>query len=199
MRKESYRRYDYDSDVELITRTEQIEDYLDSKFSNISVDTDVVKDTIETTINDVSSNRYAIWKSCIIEQENHFWFGAGNLAMEQDNRTELFGFDGRYTPEIIRGVHYGPHSGYIGMISGTGWLGFALFIMILIQRIRSAEILKEGNWYLAIIFILAINLFESLFILNRFFTCFYMFMILEMQNSIEDANDKSISTMEDQK
>ncbi len=51
MRKESYRRYDYDSDVELITRTEQIEDYLDSKFSNISVDTDVVKDTIETTIN----------------------------------------------------------------------------------------------------------------------------------------------------
>ena len=52
MRKESYRRYDYDSDVELITRTEQIEDYLDTKFSNISVDTDVVKDTIETTIND---------------------------------------------------------------------------------------------------------------------------------------------------
>lgn len=51
MRKESYRRYDYVSDVELITRTEQIEDYLDSKFSNISVDTDVVKDTIETTIN----------------------------------------------------------------------------------------------------------------------------------------------------
>lgn len=51
MGKESYRRYDYDSDVELITRTEQIEDYLDSKFSNISVDTDVVKDTIETTIN----------------------------------------------------------------------------------------------------------------------------------------------------
>lgn len=50
MRKESYRRYDYDSDVELITRTEQIEDYLDSKFSNISVDTDIVKDTIETTI-----------------------------------------------------------------------------------------------------------------------------------------------------
>lgn len=51
MKRESYRRYDYDSDVELITRTEQLEDYLDSKFSNISVDTDVVKDTIETTIN----------------------------------------------------------------------------------------------------------------------------------------------------
>ena len=51
MRNESYRTDDDDSDVELITRTEQIEDYLDSKFSNISVDTDVVKDTIETTIN----------------------------------------------------------------------------------------------------------------------------------------------------
>ena len=69
MRKESYRRYDYDSDVELITRTEQIEDYLDSKFSNISVDTDVVKDTIETTINNSMQDvKNGIWGvNCHIE------------------------------------------------------------------------------------------------------------------------------------
>lgn len=165
-------------------------------YTNIKINEDQYNlDTIETSINDVSSNRYAIWKSCIIEQDNHFLFGAGNLAMEQSNRTEMFGFDGRYTPEIIQGVHYGPHSGYIGMISGTGWLGFALFTLILVQRIRRAEILNKGNWYLAIIFILVINLFESLFILNRFFTCFYMFMILEMQSNNENADDNDKSNM----
>lgn len=170
-------------------------------FTNIKISEDPYNlDTIETTINDVSSNRYVIWKECVTEQKNHLMFGAGNLAIEQDNRNAIFN-DSAYNYHYREGSALGPHSGYIGMISGTGWLGFALFIMILIQRIRSAEILKEGNWYLAIIFIFAINLFESLFVLNRFFTCFYMFMILEMQNSIEDAkdNDKSISTMEDQK
>lgn len=170
-------------------------------FTNIKISEDPYNlDTIETTINDVSSNRYVIWKECVTEQKNHLMFGAGNLAIEQDNRNAIFN-DSAYNYHYREGSALGPHSGYIGMISGTGWLGFALFVMILFQRIRRAEILKEGNWYLAIIFILAINLFESLFVLNRFFTCFYMFMILEMQNSIEDANDndKSISTMEDQK
>ena len=168
-------------------------------FTNIKISEDPYNlDTIETTINDVSSNRYVIWKECVTEQKNHLMFGAGNLAIEQDNRNAIFN-DSAYNYHYREGSALGPHSGYIGMISGAGWLGFALFVMILFQRIRRAEILKEGNWYLAIIFILAINLFESLFVLNRFFTCFYMFMILEMQNSIEDANDKSISTMEDQK
>ena len=50
MRKESYRRYDYDSDVELISRSEQIENYFDNKFANISIDTDAIKDTIETIL-----------------------------------------------------------------------------------------------------------------------------------------------------
>lgn len=166
-------------------------------FTNIKISEDPYNlDTMETTINDVSSNRYVIWKECVTEQKNHLMFGAGNLAIEQDNRNAIFN-DSAYNYHYREGSALGPHSGYIGMISGTGWLGFALFIMILFQRIRRAEILEKGNWYLAIIFILVINLFESLFILNRFFTCFYMFMILEMQNSIEDANDKSISTTED--
>lgn len=52
MRKESYRRYDYDSDVELISRSEQIENYFDNKFANISIDTDAIKDTIETSIDE---------------------------------------------------------------------------------------------------------------------------------------------------
>lgn len=146
---------------------------------------------VEYKISRISSDRYIIWKECIIEQKDHPLFGAGNLNLEQQNRTELFN-DSSYSYLYPKATEFGPHNGYIGMVSGTGWLGFALFIMILFQRIRRAEILKEGNWYLALIFILVINLFESLFILNRFFTCFYMFMILEMKGDREDTdnNDK---------
>lgn len=50
MARESYKRYDYDTDTGLITKTEQIKDYLDEKLSNISVDTDLIQTTIETSI-----------------------------------------------------------------------------------------------------------------------------------------------------
>lgn len=46
MFQESYRRYDYDSNVGLIGRTEQIEDYLDEKFSSVSVDPNLVESAI---------------------------------------------------------------------------------------------------------------------------------------------------------
>lgn len=159
--------------------------------TNIKISEDPYNlDTIETRINDVSSNRYVIWKECITEQKDHLMFGAGNLALEQKNREAIFN-DSAYNYHYREGSALGPHSGYIGMISGTGWTGFILFMMILFQRIKRSQILEKGNWYLAIIFILVINLFESLFILNRFFTCFYMFMILEMQNSIDGTVDKN--------
>ena len=87
-------------------------------------------------------------------------------------------------------VELGPHNGYISMISGAGWLGLLLFIAILIQRILRSKNLEKGNWYLMLIFIFAINCFESLFILNRFFAGFYMFLILE-------ADWKTKSEMED--
>ena len=49
--KQGYRRYVYKSDVGLIGRAEQIKEYLDEKFSNVSVDTDLIETTIENTIN----------------------------------------------------------------------------------------------------------------------------------------------------
>ena len=48
--RQGYRRYGYKSDVGLIGRTEQIEDYLDEKFSGVSVDTELIERTIENSM-----------------------------------------------------------------------------------------------------------------------------------------------------
>lgn len=136
---------------------------------------------LEDKINTLSSTRYAIWKESFIIQQDDLLFGEGNLKLEQDARKELMaGFEqGTVDYRYFTTTELGPHNGYIGMISGTGWLGFLVFIAILIQRIRRSKSLESGNWYLLLIFFFAINCFESLFILNRFFICFYMFLILE--------------------
>jgi hypothetical protein len=94
------------------------------------------------------------------------------------------------TMKIYIGVTYHPPSSALitAMISATGWAGFGLFIAILLQRIKRAKHLEKGRWYLMLIFIFVINCFESLFVLNRFFTCFYMFLILE--TDMEDGEDR---------
>lgn len=136
---------------------------------------------LEDKINTLSSTRYVIWKESFIIQQDDLLFGEGNLKLEQDARKELMaGIEpGAVDYRYFTTTELGPHNGYIGMISGTGWLGFLVFIAILIQRIRRSKSLESGNWYLFLIFFFAINCFESLFILNRFFICFYMFLILE--------------------
>lgn len=142
----------------------------------------------ENKINTVSSARYCIWKECVITQTDKTLFGYGNLKLEQEARVDLMkqyeavGVDYRYfiTTDL------GPHNGYIGMISGTGWLGFIAFMAILMQRIRRSKNLNKNDWYLLLVFIFVINCFESLFILNRFFTCFYMFLILDSDWESDD-------------
>lgn len=138
-------------------------------------------ESLEDKVNLLSSRRYMIWKESFIIQQDDLLFGKGNLKLEQEARQNLMTSikpeDADYRYFLV--TELGPHNGYIGMISGTGWLGFLVFIAILIQRIRRSKSLESGNWYLLLIFFFAINCFESLFILNRFFICFYMFLILE--------------------
>lgn len=138
-------------------------------------------ESLEERINTLSSTRYSIWKESFIIQQDDLLFGKGNLKLEQEARKELMAGveQGTVDYRYFTTTELGPHNGYIGMISGTGWLGFLVFIAILIQRIRRSKSLESGNWYLLLIFFFAVNCFESLFILNRFFICFYMFLILE--------------------
>lgn len=152
---------------------------------------------IEEKIDGLSSGRYTIWKECAIVQKDNLLFGAGNLTLEQKDRTSLINNLERrweYSYRYFNAIELGPHNGYIGMISASGWVGFALFMAILLQRIKRAKHLEKGSWYLMLIFIFVINCFESLFILNRFFTCFYMFLILEMDLDEErTGNPKEVS------
>lgn len=145
---------------------------------------------IEHSINDMSTGRYVIWKGCYLTQKDDMLFGKGSLKMEQLDRKELINnMDPDYYWRQAMSAELGPHNGYIGMISGTGILGLLLFIGILIQRIKRSPSIKSGNWYLLLIFIFVINAFESLFVLNKYFTCFYMMMLF-----IVDFNDYRVET-----
>lgn len=50
MAKQNYKRYDYNSDVGIVTRDEQIKEYLDKKFSSIDVDVNVDMSSVEEKI-----------------------------------------------------------------------------------------------------------------------------------------------------
>jgi O-antigen ligase len=142
----------------------------------------------EKTIDALSTGRYIIWKECIMTQEGDMLFGKGSLHLEQESREEFVSnLEQDYYWRYITASHLGTHNGYLSMISTTGLVGFGLFIAILMQRIVKAKNLKNGNLYLILVYIFVINFFESLFIVNRFFICFYLFLIL--QSNISEKDD----------
>lgn len=136
---------------------------------------------MEDKLNSASSERYLIWKESYITQQDDLMFGKGSINLDKQARWDLVT---KYDSSQIEYRYFmaaelGPHNGYIGMISVTGWLGFILFVAILIQRIWRSRNMKSGNWYLMLIYVFTINCFECWFILTRFMACFYMFLILE--------------------
>jgi len=52
----TYRPYEYDYDTSYVGRTGVIENYLDKKFSGISIDKNEIKETIETSVHDSLGN-----------------------------------------------------------------------------------------------------------------------------------------------
>ncbi len=161
-------------------------------------DADLSYTMLEYRIDKVSSTRYVIWKECFVTQQDDLLFGKGNLKLEQQARKDLMsGYEsGTVDYRYFTTVELGPHNGYIGMVSGAGWLGLLLFIAIMLQRIRRSKNLEKGSWYLMLVFFFAINCFESLFILNRFFACFYVFLILE--SDWEQADDSGLAAVREQ-
>ena len=142
--------------------------------------------TAEQKVNSLSTGRYAIWKGCIIEQKEHFLFGAGALSSEQDGRKELLTKENGYSEDFYSRTKFGPHSGYIASVSVTGWLGTIAFLLVLINKIRKSEMLNREKWYIFVVFLLAVNLFEALFIINRFILGYFVFMIMEMKPEDEE-------------
>ena len=147
---------------------------------------------MEDKLNSASSERYLIWKESYITQQDDFMFGKGSINLDKQARWDLVT---KYDSSQIEYRYFmaaelGPHNGYIGMISVTGWLGFILFVAILIQRIWRSRNMKSGNWYLMLIYVFTINCFECWFILTRFMACFFMFLILE---SDWDGEEETLS------
>lgn len=161
-------------------------------FMNSNYDTSIYGMTAtEEKIDQMSTGRYFIWKSGYFAHYDDKLLGVGSLKREIELRdTEIFKqyLDAGYAEEKYQHTDLGPHNGYYSMIWCTGFIGFILFAIILLQKIRRSRALNSGNWYLAIIFVLTINLFESAFIVNRFFLAIYMFLILAMNEDDVEGN-----------
>lgn len=147
---------------------------------------------LEERIDYYSSQRYTIWKDCYYSHQDEAWLGCGNITLEKRDRYQYNLDKGIDLGLDIRGslIEYvGPHNGYIGMISCTGILGFIAFILLLLKKIVDAKALKTRHWYLAVIFILIINLFECMMPISKNFCSLYMFIILAMG---DDNNEKNL-------
>lgn len=144
----------------------------------------------ELAIDYYSSGRYVVWKGCYIAQQDDLMLGNGSLKMEQADRAELIkDMDPDYYWRQARSVELGPHNGYIAMIAAAGVLGLLLFVAIILQRIWCSKSLKKDSWCLLLVFIFVVNMFESLFIVNRFFTCFYMLLLLTIDFNDDGSTD----------
>ena len=92
--KQDYKRYNYRDNVGLVTGLEQFEDYLNGKLSNITVDTDIIEESVKKGMDDSISKiedgldkvneNIENAKNEIIENENCHHPCICNLATKQD-------------------------------------------------------------------------------------------------------------------
>lgn len=144
----------------------------------------------ETKLDTLSTNRYAIWKDSYYSHQDEALLGCGNLTLEKRDRYQYNldkGIDLGLDVNSSLVDYVGPHNGYVGMLSCTGILGFIAYLAVVIKKILDSKSLNKGYWYLAIIFILMINLFECMVIINKNALCMYMFLILAMDDREETA------------
>lgn len=149
----------------------------------------------ESKINTVSTQRYVIWQDCFISHSDKWLFGTGSPALEKEQRneylkenyTETYGTDEGFVPTT-----FSVHNGYLATIFITGWAGFILFIMIMLDKISKARILMQRNKNGAIvasiaIFTLMVSNFEALLITSRYFTVLLLFIILAWDTDQEEG------------
>lgn len=140
----------------------------------------------EAKINTVSTQRYVIWQDCFISHSDKWMFGTGSPTLEKDQRNEylkdtyadVYGTEEGFVPTT-----FSVHNGYLATIFITGWAGFILFIIIMLDKIFKAKVLKPRNKNGAImaaliIFALMVSNFEALLVTSRYFTVLLVFIIL---------------------
>ncbi|MDO5415004.1 MAG: O-antigen ligase family protein [Bacillota bacterium] len=147
-------------------------------------------------INTLSTERYIIWYDAFYtaKENNMLLLGEGSNENELENRNNYLlkewennGFDTNSYPTTKLGLH----NGYFSILFGAGIICAILFLIIMWQKIRQAEILNEGYWYLVVIFALMVNNFEALLIMNRSYVCFIMMIILVMTKTSDNKTSKT--------
>lgn len=144
----------------------------------------------ENLIENMSSGRYLIWKTGLIAHEDTALLGTGSAKNEVKNREKFINdnFESGWT----RYGNLGPHNGYLAMLWCSGILGSMLFFTSLLRKILNARGLEIDSRYMIPIFVFVINMFESMFIVNRYFVVLYLFLILSMNEDDEEVKKWSM-------
>lgn len=148
---------------------------------------------MEQRLWEVSSGRYAIWKTTILAQEGHRLLGHGNIGTSYNRRIELMEDpdlekgDGGF---IVSADHKRQHNGYLALVDEAGILGTLAFLALMISKLRHLKgRFRDGQWeYILLIYIFWINLFEAKFINTTFFSGLFM-MILFLPNDESSETD----------
>lgn len=163
----------------------------------------------EMDIDAASSGRYFIWKSAFHSDKDNLVLGCGSLRNELNLRNDYQQkeHDIRAEWKRARGIEdvkpyertiLGPHNGYMAMILCTGYIGAIAFFILLFNKIAKSKALDNGNWYMLVIFFLITNVFENFLVVNKYFICLFMFMVLGLDEEIpkKKLGHKYIKTRE---
>ena len=139
----------------------------------------------ENQLDSLSTRRYTIWKDSYYSHKDELLLGCGNITLEKRDRYQYNlgkGIDPGFDISGSLVGYVGPHNGYVGMVSCTGILGFLAYLLVLLKKVKDSRSLNMGCWYLAIVFILTINLFECFTVVSKNVFCMCMFLIISMED-----------------
>lgn len=153
---------------------------------------------IEEQINVLSTGRYEIWQYCYISHKDKRAFGTGSAALEKEQRNEYlksefentYGSDSGFIPTT-----FSVHNGYLATVFITGWIGFIIFIVIMMNKVINAKIFYKRNKLSIImasivIFTFMVSNFEALLITSRYYTILLTFIILAWDVSGEKGRQE---------
>lgn len=133
----------------------------------------------EQKINDLTTNRYYLWKYSILSLEKSPILGIGESNIgeyrwKQVNREVINSIDSQ--SRIYRLSMNNNHNGYLQLLIANGYIAFVIFMLILLKKIKK---INNDNFYI-IATVLVINLFENELILTQ---SIYIFILMYMLNS----------------
>lgn len=136
--------------------------------------------------NKVSTNRYTLSKYAIKSMDGKWLTGVGAANYVSSNRWEWIKShkeeSGINTKLITKGRTESLsqrfcHNMYLDYLISNGILCFILFILIMIKKISRISPHGMRKYYLSLIYIMAIGLFENL-LLNKYFYMFFCLMLV---------------------